>query len=281
MKKILTFAFAALALAACTKEQPQPAPTGEQQMTIKFSPYEMSPMKTQSGVGTVCSRLDVYIIEQGTTDTLRLHQERTATSDFGTATVTLQTNRTYRLVAMAHNTTDTCTFRDGVFSFAENKVKQCMVADTVFSPGDGLSLTVVMHRIVGMFKLRVTDALPSDVTGFRFTVDAAGCKWNTLTHESADRGLRVHTINGTSADANGVVIYNVYVMGDDMTTVKYVDITAEALRSDGTAVETREFAQVPIKDNYVTTYSGTFFVTFGMGFTFEVGDWNDGGSFTF
>lgn len=61
MKKILTFAFAALALAACTKEQPQPAPTGEQQMTIKFSPYEMSPMKTQSGVGTVCSRLDVYI----------------------------------------------------------------------------------------------------------------------------------------------------------------------------------------------------------------------------
>ena len=281
MKKILTFAFAALALAACTKEQPQPAPTGEQQVTIKFSPYEMSPMKTQSGVGTVCSRLDVYIIEQGTTNTLRLHQERTATADFGSATVTLQTNRTYRLVAMAHNTTDTCTFRDGVFSFAENKVKQCMVADTVFSPGDGLSLTVVMQRIVGMFKMRVTDALPSDVTGFRFSVDQAGCKFNMATRQSTDRGIRLHTVNGTSTDANGMAVYNVYVMGDDMTTVKYVDITAEALRSDGTAVETREFAQVPIKDNYVTTYSGTFFVTFGMVFTFEVGDWNDGGSFTF
>lgn len=69
-------------------------------------------------------------------------------------------------------------------------------------------------------------------------------------------------------------------MADDMTNVKYVDIEAEALNptNDG---EVRQFTQVPIKNGYVTTYSGTFFVTFGMDFTFLVDDWNDYGSFTY
>ena len=275
-------AVAAVALiVGCTKENTQTVPPGEQQVTIKFSPYEMSPMtKTTSSVSTVCSRLDVYIIEQGTTDTLRFHQERTATADFGSLTATLQTNRTYKLVAVAHNTTDTCTFSGGIVSFEEDKIKQTLYADTTFSPADGLSLQVVMQRIVGMFKMRVTDPIPADVTGFRFTVDAAGCKFNTATHESTDRGLRLHTINGTSTDANGVAIYNVYIMGDNMTDVLYVDIEAEAVNptNDG---EVRQFVGVPIRDGYLTTYTGTFFVTFDMGFTFLVDDWNDGGSFTF
>ena len=147
-------------------------------------------------------------------------------------------------------------------------------------PADGLSLNVIMQRIVGMFKMRVTDQIPADVTGFRFTVNQAGCKFNTATHESTDRGLRLHTINGTSTDANGVAIYNVYIMADNMTDVLYVDIEAEAVNATNDG-EVRQFTGVPIRDGYLTTYTGTFFVSFDMGFTFSVGDWNDGGSFTF
>ena len=272
-------ALAAVALfIGCTKEHTTPT---DGTVTIRFSPYEMAPMsKTTSNVSTVCSRLDVYIIEQGTTDTLRFHQERTATADFGSITTTLQTNRTYKLVAVAHNSTDTCTLSGGIVSFAENKIKQTLYADTTFSPADGLSLNVVMQRIVGMFKMRVTDQIPADVTGFRFTVNQAGCKFNTSTHESTDRGLRLHTINGTSTDANGVAIYNVYIMADNMTDVLYVDIEAEAVNATNDG-EVRQFTGVPIRDGYLTTYTGTFFVSFDMGFTFLVGDWNDGGSFTF
>ena len=282
MKKILLAIAAVAVLVGCTKDVPNENENqNEKAVTIRFSPYEMSPMsKTTSSVATVCSRLDIYIIENGTTDTLRFHQERTATADFGSITTTLQTNRTYKLVAVAHNSTDTCTLSSGIVSFAEDKIKQTLYADTTFSPADGLSLNVVMQRIVGMFKMRVTDQIPSDVTGFRFTVNQAGCKFNTATHESTDRGLRLHTINGTSTDANGVAIYNVYIMADNMTDVLYVDIEAEAVNpaNDG---EVRQFTGVPIRDGYLTTYTGTFFVSFDMGFTFLVGDWNDGGSFNF
>ena len=283
MKKILLAIAAVAVLVGCTKDVPNENDNqNEKAVTIRFSPYEMSPMsKTTSSVATVCSRLDIYIIENGTTDTLRFHQERTATDDFGSITTTLQTNRTYKLVAVGHNTSDTCTFSNGLIGFEEDKIKQCLYADTIFSPADGLSLNVVMQRIVGMFKMRVTDQIPSDVTGFRFTVNQAGCKFNTATHESADRGVRTYSISGHSRGNDGYVTMNLYVMGDNMTDVKYVDITAQSYLTNGTVKETRQFAQVPIRDGYITTYTGTFYVTFGMGFTFEVGDWSDYGSYTF
>ena len=77
--------------------------------------------------------------------------------------------------------------------------------------------------------MRVTDEIPDNVTGFRFTIDTSGRKWDAVSMQSADRGVRVHTINSTSTDDNGVAVYNVYVMGDNMTDVLYVDIVAEAV----------------------------------------------------
>ena len=277
MKKFLLLITAALTLAACNKDIP---PISTTAVSIHFSPYQVAPMKATSSVSTVCSRLDIYIVEQGTTDTLRIHQERTATTDFGSATVTLQTNKTYNLIAVAHNSTDTCTLNGGIVSFPGDIIKQTLVADTTFCPGDGLSLNVVMQRIVGMFKMRVTDVIPSDITGFQFTISPSGRKFNISTMQSTDPAERTHTINSISTDNNGIASYNIYVMADDMTNVKYVDIEAEALcpTNDG---EVRQFSQVPIKNGYVTTYSGTFFITFGMDFSFSVDDWNDYGSFTF
>ena len=277
MKKVFFLAAAVLTLAACNKDIP---PISTTAVSIHFSPYQVSPMKTTSSVSTVCSRLDIYIIEQGTTDTLRIHQARDINTDFGSATVTLQTNKTYNLIAVAHNSTDTCTFNGGIVSFSGDIIKQTLVADTTFCPGDGLSLNVTMQRIVGMFKMRVTDAIPSDITGFQFTISPSGRKFNIGTMQSTDPAIRTHTINSTSTDNNGIASYNIYVMADDMTNVKYVDIEVEALNptNDG---EVRQFNQVPIKNGYVTTYSGTFFITFGMDFSFSVDDWNEYGSFTF
>lgn len=268
---------AVLTLAACTKDHTLDS---TEAVTIHLSPYEVAPMKSATSISSVCSRLDIYIIEQNTTDTLRIHQERTATTDFGNATMTLQTNRTYRLIAVAHNSTDTCTFNGGIVSFPGDIIKQTLVADTTFSPGDGLSLNVTMQRIIGMFKMRVIDPIPSDVTGFQFTISPSGRKFDIATMQSTDPAVRTHTINSTSTDNNGIATYNIYVMADDMDSVKYVDIQSEALcpTNDG---EVRQFSQVPIKNGYVTTYTGTFFVTFGMDFTFSVDDWNEYGSFTF
>ena len=72
MKKILLAIAAVAVLVGCTKDVPNENDNqNEKAVTIRFSPYEVTPMKTTSSVATVCSRLDIYIIEQGTTDTMR------------------------------------------------------------------------------------------------------------------------------------------------------------------------------------------------------------------
>lgn len=288
MKKIFLIAAIAAMFIGCTKDNEVVNPTpvvndGESVVTLRFSPYEITPMKTVSNIATVCSKLDIWIIDTVNNDTIVIHKQREGTGNnatFGNVTATLQTNKTYRLLAMAHNTDEMCTFENGIFAFSENKIKQTLYADTVFSPADGLSLNIVMQRIVGMFKMIVTDNVVDGVTGFRFHVFSAGCKWNIAGY-SEDRGERIHTINGTTQNDYGYVVYNVYVMGDNMIDTLNVNITAEAIDSNGDAQETRYFENVPIKDGYITQYTGTFFITFDMGFSFGVGDWGTFGNYTY
>ena len=277
MKKILLIVAAVVLLAACGKE----GDSGVSRVKIHFSPYEMVPMKTLEGVGSVCSRLDVWIIDTATADTLLLHQERTATTGFGTATAVLQTNRGYRLIAVAHNTTDTCTLSGGIVSFAGDVVKQTLVADTLFSPGDGLSLEVVMQRVVGMFKLRVADDIPTEVAYFQFVVDSAYNHWDVESATGHELARRTHTITGMSRGTDGYVTFNVFVIPDNLTGVRTVDITVSAMDGTDGEVETRQFVGVPIKAGYVTRYTGTFFITFDMGFSFEVGEWGSLGEYSF
>ena len=271
---------AAFALVACTKENPQPQGGVEVMdsttVEFKFSPYQMEPMKAQSAIGTVCSRLDIYIIDTLTSDTLRIHQARDVNgTGFGTATAVLKTNKGYMLVAVAHNSTDTCTFSNGIVSFTGNIVKQSLVADTLFCPGDGLSLSVEMKRFVGMFKLRVADELPAEVTHFQFVVDSAYNKWNVPLAQGVELMRRTSTINGLTRGADGYVTFNVYLIPDNLTATRTVSVTVTALDAQEAVVEQRVFEAVPIKAGYITKYTGTFFITFDMGFTFTVGDWGE------
>lgn len=287
MKKyFIIAALATMVITSCSKEENNtvlPNNNNTTKVSFTFSPYEMTPMKTVSDIATVCSKLDIWIIDTVNNDTIVIHKQREGTGNnatFGNVTATLQTNKTYRLLAMAHNTDEMCTFENNIFAFSENKIKQTLYADTVFSPADGLSLNIVMQRIVGMFKMIVTDNVVDGVTGFRFHVFSAGCKWNIAGY-SEDRGERIHTINGTTQNDYGYVVYNVYVMGDNMIDTLNVNITAEAIDSNGDAQETRYFENVPIKDGYITQYTGTFFITFDMGFSFGVGDWGTFGNYTY
>ena len=249
-------------------------------MTLRFTPYQMTPMKANSSVSTVCTMLDVYIIDATESDTIALHQDRTTATNFGEMSVTLQTTKTYQLMAIAHNFTNAVALQGSVFAMPNEKIKQTMVANVTFTPADSLSLTVVMQRVVGLFKCRIADEIPSTVDHFEF-VFSAPTQWNASSNTGLNATERVNTITGMNRDTDGYVTMNTYILADNLADTKYVDITAIAKDANGDAVETRDFAQVPIKAGYVTTYSGNFFITFDMGFTFVVGDWGELESHTF
>ena len=237
----------------------------ETDVALTFSPYDVSPMtRTATSIATLVTHLDVWITD-GTTVT-DLHQT-SGDSGFGSLSVTLDKTKTYTLYAVGHKA-DGATLADGVISFTDDKVSHSMFYTTTFSPATTTSLSCLMTRIVADFRLEITDVIPSGVVKFRFTITDVYDRWNVTT--GATHGIdRVSTINygGTSA------IFNIYAITTDAQTLHTV--TVEALDENDDVVQSRTFADVPLRNGYKTNYRGTFFIDTPATASFLVDDWNE------
>ena len=125
-----------------------------------------------------------------------------------------------------------------------------------------------MNRIVADFRLEITDDIPTSAVKFRFTIASVFDRWNVSTGGTHQLD-RVSTINynGTSA------IFNVYAIVTDAQTTH--DITVTALDENDQEVQTRTFADVPLRNGYKTNYRGTFFIDTPATASFLVDDWNE------
>ena len=279
MKRIFLLACAVGLLTACEKQASieQPLANGgdvtagnEAEVRLTFSPYEQTAMqapgrRAATSIASLVTHLDVWLYESGT-EVSGIHQT-TSDSDFGSITVTLDKTKTYTLYAVAHKA-DGAALTDGVISFTDDKVTHSMFYMTTFSPATTTSLSCLMTRIVSDFRLDITDDIPTACKSFRFTVNGIFDRWNVSTGGTHQLD-RVSNISyaGTSA------IFNVYAIVTDAQTTH--DITVTALDDNGQELQTRTFADVPLRNGYKTTYRGTFFIDTPMTMSFTINDWNE------
>ena len=269
MKKCVFFALAAMVLTACSSdngEEPRVKSEEFTEVVLTFSPYEQTAMtRAATSVATVVTRLDVWLYESGS-EVAAIHQS-SSDEGFGTITATLNKTKTYTLYAVGHKA-DGATLSDGVISFTDDKVTHSMFYTTTFSPATTTSLSCLMQRIVADFRLEITDDIPTSAVKFRFTISDVFDRWNVTTGATHQLD-RVSTINygGTSA------IFNIYAITTDAQTTH--DILVEALDENDGVVQSRTFADVPLRNGYKTNYRGTFFIDTPMSMSFTVNDWNE------
>ena len=268
MKKCVFFALAAMVLTACSSDNVEEPRVKSEEFTdvvLTFSPYEQTAMtRSATSVASVVTHLDVWLVSGD--DVIALQQTKDD-ADFGSLTVTLDKTKTYTLYAVGHKA-DGATLSDGVISFTDDKVTHSMFYTTTFSPATTTNLSCLMTRIVADFRLEITDDIPTSAVKFRFTVSGVYDRWSVTT--GATHGIdRVSTINygGTSA------IFNVYAITTDAQTLHTV--TVEALDENDQEVQTRTFADVPLRNGYKTNYRGTFFIDSQFTSSFTVNDWNE------
>ena len=271
MKKVIIALSAAMVLTACSSESEEQSvfngsAAEKTEVTLTFSPYQMEAMtRTAVSIADVVTKLDVWIYESGS-EVTSIHQT-TADATFGTVTTTLDRTKTYTLYAVAHKA-DGATLSDGVISFTDDKVTHSMFYSTTFSPATTTSLSCLMTRIVADFRLEIADDIPTSAVKFRFTVSGVFDRWNVTT--GGTHGIdRVSTINYGGASA----IFNVYAITTDAQTTH--DIIVEALDENDGVVQSRTFADVPLRNGYKTNYRGTFFIDTPMSMSFTVNDWNE------
>ena len=267
MKRKFVFFWAAMAAmcVGCSSESDERLVSEPTDVVLTFSPYDVSPMtRTTVSIADVVTHLNVWLVNGD--DVIAL-QQTSSDDSFGTITATLNKTKTYTLYAVAHKA-DGATLTDGVISFTDDKVTHSMFYTTTFSPATTTSLSCLMTRIVADFRLEITDDIPTSAVKFRFTIASVFDRWNVTT--GATHGIdRVSTINygGTSS------IFNIYAITTDTQTLHTV--TVEALDENDQEVQTRAFADVPLRNGYKTNYRGTFFIDTPMSMSFTVNDWNE------
>ena len=249
----------------CSSESDERRVSEQTDVVLTFSPYDVSPMtRTAVSIADVVTHLNVWLVNGD--DVIAL-QQTNSDAGFGTITATLDRTKTYTLYAVGHKA-DGATLADGVISFTDDKVTHSMFYSTTFSPTTTTSLSCLMTRIVADFRLEITDDIPAECKKLRFTVSGVYDRWSVTT--GATHGInRVSTINygGTSA------IFNVYAIVTDASTTH--DITVTALDENDQEVQTRTFADVPLRNGYKTNYRGQFFTNASFTSSFTINDWNE------
>ena len=126
-----------------------------------------------------------------------------------------------------------------------------------------------------MFKFTITDAIPNDVDHMRFDISESGTRFDVATFTSTNKVARIAIPSSMNPNQQtGYTTFNIFIMADEMDEIKELEISVQAVGANDAVIEQRSFSEVPIKNGWVTSYTGTFFVTTGMTINFTVGDWN-------
>ena len=271
-KKNLLLVIVVLMMVGCsTESQDEPEVKNEKTVVkLQFTPYEMESMtRAATSIADYCSHLDVWLAEGE--NVIEAHQS-SGDAGFGTLTLTLDKTKTYTMYAVAHKCTSDATLADGVISFPDDKVTHTMYYSTTFSPETTTELSCLMERIVALFRLQTSDAVPADAKKMRFTLRNVYNRWNVTTGGVNELDREV-TIDITSTQNDGTVAFSVYAITTSEQTLHTVVV--EAMNQNDEVVQTRTFENVPLRNGYKTTYRGAFFIDEEMSMTFTADDWNE------
>jgi len=263
-------------LTACTNDGAGEVTNDETAVVrMAFAPYEVEPMTrandadgfTRAAVADYATRLDVWLYEGGT-EVQAVHQQSTD-EGFASLSVRLEKSKTYTVYACAHKAAGAATLSDGVVSWPDDKVTHSFFYSQTFSPATTTTLNCLMERIVGNFRLEITDKVPEAVTRMTVDVGVSPTRWNVDGYgENAVSRVSSFTPAVGSSPALSVFL----LAGSEE---EKMDITVTAYDATDAVVQQRVFEDVPIRAGYRSTYRGEFFTGAVSSMSFTVSDWMD------
>lgn len=223
-------------------------------LILKLSPYEQHAMtRTAVNISELCTRFNVSIFDvEG--DKAASAAQSVGDDDFGTIALSLAEG-TYTLIAIGHNKDKSVPIS------ATNKIEFSGGPSDVFCyygvievTEEPQELNVSMSRAVAMFKLTITDeAMPEGVTQLKFSVTGGSQNLDPSTGYGCTKSTQksVFTVDASHKE------FEIYTFPrQDSNTL---DVVVSALAADETEIMKREFEDVPIAVNNITSYRGELF----------------------
>lgn len=281
MKKYFALAVAATMFAACSNEYTSCTDVVENskaKVMISFAPDDGETMtRAMVPVGDVVNRLDVWLFEGdamaavGQTEAVAESHQTKDDDGFGSLSVTLDKNRTYTLYAVDHKESTSTSISGGVVSFPDTKKLQTLYYTRTFTPSETTTLSCMMKRAVGAFRIVFNDEVPEDVKKLSISTTQTPTQWS-FSQLAGVTPSDSYTVEWTkwSKDKDGMLYFTVYVLGSD--TEMQHDFVVTAYGEDSSVLKSRTFTSVPIRNNYMITYRGSFFLDTAFSSSFTVDD---------
>ena len=288
MKKLFLMALAVATITACTKnDDPETGrlfirlngDTIQTHATITFAcqGFEMTPFGTRSLEADGKAMTDLWVLDYPSgqsTPSVQLHQVSTD-EDFGTPTLNLAVGNHHVYFIASRGSGATLSTENHTIIFTrvlDTFYKDYEINVTATSNG---SRSVTLERIVTKLTTVITDAIPEGAATFNLTPEAwhYGIDYTTGLPISATASQTI-TINIPSSEI-GFTNEHLSIFGfsteDEWTT----NVTLNCKKADGTILGSAVLANVPLKRNRITEYTGPLFSSNGQTIVDLTTDWED------
>ena len=168
---------------------------------------------------------------------------------------------TYTMVAVARNRSDGDEFTitsptQAAYTTERARETFCNTQTIQVDGTTPVDVSPVMNRVMAMFWLTSTDAVPADVSRIRTTYTAGSKSFNPTTGLATDDDGFVVT-NSAKPDKNGVLdIFSIVFLAADQETM---DLTIDVLDANNTVLLTKHLKDVHFRRNQITRATGAVF----------------------
>ncbi len=286
MKKtnfLFTIATVMLAMSCSNHDVESPA-KGEGTVTIRFnvSNYEQIDMDAASTRSTNITNLGYLELGVYDAETIELTQDILQAmddDDYGNFSVTL-TYGTYQLVFLGwtgSHDSDPDIEDPTAIQFEDQYVPHlfCKTMElTVDDNTAGTQQSVALSRVVGDFRVVISDAIPDDMDRVDVKVEGSSYILNSLTgyvDKLLERNYSITDWDGVAGNTDEAFNVYTYLPSDEETTMTF---TCTAYSTSGGVLASHTFTDVPMKINRLTRYTGNFFTkeTAEGGFSVSLAD---------
>lgn len=259
----MLFGLALLMLAACEKPiMDYDEKIGHEEdanVTLRFLPNLQDGFGTRgAALADQLTRLSVAIFRQDGTKVKSINQQQDD-ADFGRVDVLLEPG-TYRVVAVAHNSTEgsaTISSTEKV-TFANNKMSDTFSCCEVIEIGDEhVDMELLLQRVVAMVRLTITGGIPDNVAMLKFYYTGGSSTLNPRTGYGCVQSKQTEYRPTIAVDGQPVSVYEIYTVPHEQNDVLKLVITAQDASSQ--TIDEWTMENIPITRNKITTWTGTLF----------------------
>ena len=216
---------------------------------------------TRAAMDAYFSKLNIQVFDAVGNKVLdKMKTQTKDDADFGTVHCKLSAGR-YTVVAVGHSSSVSATIKSPeAVQFTASDGKKltdtfchCSVIDV---GDDGAKFSLEMFRAVAMVQFCFTDdegELPVNFSRVRIDYTGGSANFNPTTMQGITRSTQSEL-----RTTNGIHVYQVFTF-PYLSDTGSLKMTVTALDVDGTTIRTRQFDDVPVTRNRITTFEGDFF----------------------